>query len=208
MPVNPLGPGADSAIRRRIMRAAEELFKKVGFRAVTMEAVARDAAVAKATLYGHVRNKDELFRAVCERMALGMTRSFVDHLGADERSVDERVCAAVLGKQQLMLALVRGSPHAAEFTHHAYLAGDVFAETDRGLINALATVLAEDARLAAGADQLARSLFFGSGGIAAELTSADELERAVVGFVAIQLAGARALASGAPATLDKPGQPR
>lgn len=193
MLVNPVGPGDDSAIRRRIMRAAEELFKKLGFRAVTMEAVARDAAVAKATLYGQVRNKDELFRAVCERMALRMTRSFVGELRAEHRTVDARVRAAILGKQQLMLALVRGSPHSSEFSHHAYLAGDLFAETDRGLIDALAAVLAEDPRLAGDAHALARSLFFGSGGIAAELTSAAELERAVVGFVAIQLAGARAL---------------
>jgi AcrR family transcriptional regulator len=196
--VNLVGPGQsptdDSAIRRRIMRAAEELFKKLGFRAVTMEAVARDAAVAKATLYGHVRNKDELFRAVCERMALRMTRSFVGELRAEHRTVDARVRAAILGKQQLMLALVRGSPHSSEFGHHhAYLAGDLFAETDRGLVDALAAVLAEDPRLAGDAHALARSLFFGSGGIAAELTSAAELERAVVGFVAIQLAGARAL---------------
>jgi len=193
MLVNPMGPGDDSAIRRRVMRAAEELFKKLGFRAVTMEAVARDAAVAKATLYGHVRNKDELFRAVCERMALRMTRSFVGELRAEHRTVDARVRTAILGKQQLMLALVRGSPHSSEFGHHAYLAGDLFAETDRGLIDALAAVLAEDPRLAGDAHALARSLFFGSGGIAAELTSAAELERAVVGFVAIQLAGARAL---------------
>jgi AcrR family transcriptional regulator len=117
MSVNLVGPGQsptdDSAIRRRIMRAAEELFKKLGFRAVTMEAVARDAAVAKATLYGHVRNKDELFRAVCERMALRMTRSFVGELRAEHRTVDARVRAAILGKQQLMLALVRGSPHSS-----------------------------------------------------------------------------------------------
>src|SRR5690242_8184872 len=108
-------PDDDSAVRGRIMRAAEELFKKLGFRTVTMEAVARDAAVAKATLYGHVRNKDELFLAVCERMALRMTRGFVAALSAPGLSVDERVRSAILGKQLLVLALVRGSPHAAEF---------------------------------------------------------------------------------------------
>jgi AcrR family transcriptional regulator len=40
------------------------LFKKVGFRAVTMELVAREANVAKATLYSYFKNKDELFLAV------------------------------------------------------------------------------------------------------------------------------------------------
>jgi AcrR family transcriptional regulator len=41
----------------------------VGFRAVTMELVAREANVAKATLYSYFKNKDELFLAVCARMA-------------------------------------------------------------------------------------------------------------------------------------------
>jgi hypothetical protein len=79
-------------------------------------------------------------------------------------------------------------------THKAYLVGGHFAETDRGLIDHLAAVLTEDPRLVAGAPGLARALFFGSGGIAAELTTPAELENEVVAFVAHQLAGARALA--------------
>src|ERR1700760_3749028 len=65
------GPGGnpeENARCRRTIRAAEELFKKAGFRAVTMELVAREANVAKATLYSYFKNKDELFLAVCARM--------------------------------------------------------------------------------------------------------------------------------------------
>ena len=38
----------ENARYKRVVRTAEELFKKVGFRAVTMELVAREANVAKA----------------------------------------------------------------------------------------------------------------------------------------------------------------
>ena len=57
----------ENARYKRVVRTAEELFKKVGFRAVTMELVAREANVAKATLYSYFKNKDELYMAVCAR---------------------------------------------------------------------------------------------------------------------------------------------
>src|SRR4029077_13230949 len=46
----------ENARYKRVVRTAEELFKKVGFRAVTMELVAREANVAKATLYSYFKN--------------------------------------------------------------------------------------------------------------------------------------------------------
>ena len=57
----------ENARCRRALRTAEELFKKMGFRAVTMELVAREADLAKATLYSYFKNKDELYLAVCGR---------------------------------------------------------------------------------------------------------------------------------------------
>jgi AcrR family transcriptional regulator len=76
----PFAATETTAAQRRIIRAAEEAFKKSGFRGVTMEAVARDAAVAKATLYAQFRNKDELFLAVCSRMAALTNRAFTEAL--------------------------------------------------------------------------------------------------------------------------------
>src|ERR1700736_4617379 len=67
----------ENARYKRAIRTAEELFKKVGFRAVTMELVAREANVAKATLYSYFKNKDELYMAVCARMA-GILRGSVE----------------------------------------------------------------------------------------------------------------------------------
>jgi AcrR family transcriptional regulator len=189
----------DSAIRRRIIKAAEEHFKKSGFRGVTMEAVAREAAVAKPTLYSRFRNKDDLFLAVCSRMADLTSRAFGDALAMRGQSVDERALSAVLAKHRLTLALVRTSPHAEDlFSHKAQLAGDLFEQADDALLHQLAGVLAEDSTLSPSAPQLARALFFASGELAARSLTMAELESELTAFVTVHLAGARALARATP----------
>jgi AcrR family transcriptional regulator len=193
----------DSAVDRRIIRAAEELFKKSGFRGVTMEAVARQAAVAKATLYTRFRNKDDLFLAVCSRMAGLTSRAFSDALAVPGQDVDERALSAVLAKHRLTFTLVRTSPHAEDlFSAKAQLAGDLFERADDTLLGQLAGVLAEDPTLRPSAAQLARALFFASGELAARSPTMTELESELTAFVTVHLAGARALAR----TTPPPGQ--
>lgn len=179
---------------RRIIRAAEDLFKRSGFRGVTMEAVARDAAVSKATLYHHFRNKDQLFRAVCERMAGLLLRAMTDALDTPGASVDDRVRSAILAKHRLTNATVRTSPHADElFSHTASLAGDVFAAADDEMLRRLADTLAEDAALRSRAGQLARALYLGAGALAERTGDANPPETELEDFVRVHLAGARSL---------------
>jgi AcrR family transcriptional regulator len=194
----------DSALGRRIIRAAEELFKKSGYRGVTMEAVARDAVVSKATLYGRYHNKDELFLAVCSRMANLTGRAFRDALAMQGRTVDERALSAVLAKHRLTFTLVRTSPHAEDlFSHKALLAGDLFERADQALVTQLAQVLAEDGALRRSAPRLARTLFFASGELAARSSTMAELESELETFVTVHLAGARTLARAAPPRTGK-----
>ena len=47
-----------------IRAAAERAFLASGFGAVSMDAIAREASVSKATVYAHFRSKEELFGAV------------------------------------------------------------------------------------------------------------------------------------------------
>ncbi len=188
------GEEDNTTLYRRIIRAAEELFKKSGFRGVTMEAVARDAAVSKATLYSRFRNKDELFLAVCSRMADLTGRAFAGALAAPGQTVDERAAAAILAKHRLTFTVVRSSPHAEDlFSHKAQLAGDLFERADDALVNQLAEVLAEDSTLRPSAQQLARALFFASGELAARSPTMAALDSELETFVAVHLAGARAL---------------
>ncbi|HEX3954595.1 MAG TPA: TetR/AcrR family transcriptional regulator [Stellaceae bacterium] len=56
-----------------ILAAAERTFLASGFGAVSMDAIAREAGVSKATVYAHFSGKEELFGAVVEHVS---TRRF------------------------------------------------------------------------------------------------------------------------------------
>src|ERR1700679_3608807 len=137
LPTQP--PESDENARlKRIVRAAEEAFKRVGFRAVTMEMVAREASVAKATLYGHFANKDALYLAVCARMARLLRGAVERALAPSEVPRDARLADAIVAKHRLVFALVRGSPHAADlFSYKDAMAGDIFAALDADILKAL-----------------------------------------------------------------------
>lgn len=57
-------PTADLGGRARILREARALFTAQGFAAVSMQQIADAAAVNKATLYHHFRDKEDLFVSV------------------------------------------------------------------------------------------------------------------------------------------------
>ena len=185
----------ENARYKRVMRTAEELFKKVGFRAVTMELVAREANVAKATLYSYFKNKDDLYVAVCGRMAKILKGSVEQALMKADRSIDERLVDAVVAKHRPVFTLVRASPHAAEllsFTHS--MAGEIFANLDLEMLDMFRAALAEDPELGRNAEQLARALYFGSAPLASRSETTTQMETEVSSFARAYLAGSRALA--------------
>jgi TetR/AcrR family transcriptional regulator, mexJK operon transcriptional repressor len=65
-----------------IRAAAQRAFLASGFGAVSMDAIAREAGVSKATVYAHFRNKEELFGAVVadlsERRFHGFSAEAID----------------------------------------------------------------------------------------------------------------------------------
>ena len=185
----------ENARYKRTVRAAEELFKKVGFRAVTMELVAREANVAKATLYSYFKNKDELFLTVCARMARLLRGAVEEALSRPDAALDARLADAVIAKHRTIFALVRGSAHAAElFSYTHSMAGEIFAELDAAILEMLRAAMAEDPELSLNGQQLARALYFGSSDLANRSATAADMEAELSAFVAAHLAGVRALA--------------
>ena len=129
---------------KRAIRTAEELFKKVGFRGVTMELIAREANVAKATLYSYFKNKDELFLAVCARMARILREAVEQALMRPGASLDARLADAVIAKHRPIFALVRVSAHAAElFSYTHSMAGEIFADLDVAILEMLGAAMAD-----------------------------------------------------------------
>ena len=188
----------ESARYKRTVRAAEELFKKIGFRAVTMELVAREANIAKATLYSYFKNKDELYVEVSARLARLMKSGIEAALAKPDTPLDARLIEAVLSKHRLVFALVRKSPHAPELMSYTHtVAGHVWTDLDRDILALLTSALKGDAQFAPKAEQLARALYSGSGGIAMGCETEKQMEEELTAFASAQLAGSRTLAKAA-----------
>src|ERR1700722_6295543 len=173
----------ENARYKRVIRTAEELFKKVGFRAVTMELVAREANVAKATLYSYFKNKDELYMEVCARMARILRDAVEQALMKPDTPLDQRLADAVVAKHRPVFTLVRASPHAAELLTYTHsMAGEIFANLDVEMLDMFRAAMANDPELAGNTEQLARALYFGSAPLASRSETTAQMEQEVGGF--------------------------
>src|SRR2546423_11032976 len=70
-----------------ILRGARRAFLAGGFGAVSMDAIAREAGVSKATVYAHFGSKEELFGAVVAGVAEKRFRA-VSALELDPRGIE------------------------------------------------------------------------------------------------------------------------
>jgi AcrR family transcriptional regulator len=74
--------------RAAIEKAAASVFLRDGFAGASMDAIAREAGVSKATLYSHFQGKDDLFGAIvrnnCQQMLVDIESSVAAGLGPRE----------------------------------------------------------------------------------------------------------------------------
>jgi AcrR family transcriptional regulator len=98
--------------KERLVDAAEACFDRLGLARTTIDDVAREAHVSRATVYRHVRDRDELVLAVfareadrfLERMTSAGARSLLDGITFAVREVPE---------QPRLVEIVRASPPGA-----------------------------------------------------------------------------------------------
>ncbi len=94
------------------MRAATELFRRYGFRKTSVDQIAREAQVAKPTVYAYFPDKDAVFVAVC--------RAVMDRIveGARQARAEDdvvtRIATVLSAKFTTIYELVDSSPHARE----------------------------------------------------------------------------------------------
>ncbi len=169
--------------RRRIIEAAWRLALKHGLRATTMEALAREAGVAKGTLYAHFPDKDAVFDGAVADLLVELAAAF--DLGMrSEGAVAERIGAALAGKYGVIARAVEGSPHAGEIldAHHRFAAR--VAAFDQRVKTEIAAALAQAG--VAEPDALARVVIGAADGVARALAGAEATERAI-GLVCLRL---------------------
>ena len=149
--------------RERIVAAARELFLRQGLRATTMEAIAREAGIAKPTLYAQFSDKHAVFGAILEQLVTAKVAAFEAGI-AGEGAVAERAGRALSDMYRVLAAAVDGSAHADElFQAHKQAAG-LFAEADAQIYRRLASELATAG--VANPEQLTRLLLDASYGLA------------------------------------------
>jgi AcrR family transcriptional regulator len=163
--------------RRRMLNAARYLVLRQGLRATTMEAIAREAGVAKPTLYSYFPDKDAVFRAIVEDLMAAVLTGFSAALRGEGDAVT-RIGAALAAKYKTIARLLEGSPHAEElYSEHERSAAAMVRQVEQQVERAIAEVLA-----AAGIDrsrQLTQLLLAGAYGIGRKATSPAEIGPAI-----------------------------
>jgi AcrR family transcriptional regulator len=127
--------------RGRIVDAARHLILRQGLRATTMEAIAREAKIAKPTLYGYFPDKEAVFAAIIQALADDIRTAFGAALGG-EGDVAARIGAALAAKYEVIGKLLAGSPHSDElYSEHERSAAAQFAAIEKHVEEAVAEEL-------------------------------------------------------------------
>ncbi|MFI9271306.1 TetR/AcrR family transcriptional regulator [Kitasatospora sp. NPDC052896] len=117
-----------------ILQAAYECFRVHGIRRTTMDDIARRAGMSRPAVYQYVRNKEDAFHRLADRLLRSTLAGFRAELAA-EGPLARRLAAALGRKLGLVLRIHRESPpHAEELLgESAQLTADLLQEFDATL---------------------------------------------------------------------------
>ncbi|NUU31960.1 TetR/AcrR family transcriptional regulator [Arthrobacter sp. C9C5] len=171
-----------------IIDAAYVCFTRHGARRTTMHDLAEEAGISRAALYQYFRNKEDVFRALVERLLAGA-------LSASERAAEmeglpeARLAGILSAKLGLVMQIWRDSPaHAAELLGvDTRLSSDVLGRYDEAMLGLL-TRTVQDSYPAADAPEAAEILLAFTRGLEAGVSDPaalpERLRRGVEVFVA------------------------
>lgn len=164
---------AGEAKREAILQAAQDLLLKHGLRGTSMEAIARQARIAKPTLYAYFPDKTAIFQTLVDVIIAEWRANFVAALAGDGDIV-QRVGAALTAKNKGAMRLVNASPHAAElYEAHDRVSAEQFRRFDAEIATALEAAL--DRAGVARARFITQMLLAASFGIGHKATNPAEL---------------------------------
>jgi len=87
--------------KEKLIRGAEELFMKYGFRSVSMDDIARHLGISKKTIYQHFADKDEVVATVAQSHMRRQHQQFEDIAKAAKNAVEEMAMFATNMKEHL-----------------------------------------------------------------------------------------------------------
>lgn len=131
--------------RAAILAAGMTLFSRYGYRRTSIEEVAREAGIAKGTVYLYFQTKEEIFRALAQ-MTIDRVLEGATAAAAGPGGVGERLRAILEAKFGYFHDLLAGSPHASELLDSkSRVCADLFQQADRAYQRVLARTIADAA---------------------------------------------------------------
>ena len=175
-----------------IIDAAYVCFTRHGARRTTMLDLAEQAGISRPALYQYFRSKEEVFRALVERL-LANALAASERAAKSEQQPTGRLAGILLAKLELVMRIWRDSPaHAAELLAvETRLAPEALGRYDDAMLALLARTI-HDAYPDADARDAAEMLFAFTRGLEAGVADPDALPDRLRRGVAIFASGFKA----------------
>jgi AcrR family transcriptional regulator len=87
--------------KEQVIRKAAELFKDKGYAAASMRDLAQLLGIEAASLYSHIKSKEEILRSLCFDMASEFRKS-LDDVEKQKASASEKLRNGIIGHIQVM----------------------------------------------------------------------------------------------------------
>ena len=87
--------------KEQIEQTATALFRKRGFSATSMRDLANELGIEAASIYSHIRSKEEILQRVCFRMANEFFEA-IDKVDEPDASASKRLQAAITAHVQVL----------------------------------------------------------------------------------------------------------
>ena len=174
-----------------------KLFSQYGYRRTSIDDIAREAEIAKGTVYLSFKSKEEIFRALCESL-IERIESAVMLARETSGPIDERLVAMLEAKFGFLFETVYRSAHTAELMDSKNrLSSDLFAQSSRRYMKVLRETI-EDAtrageiapsRMELDTDDLAQMLVAAAHGVENNSTGRAQYHRRLREIVRVIVAG-------------------
>lgn len=182
---------------QKVLEAALTLFSRYGFKRTSMADIAREAGVARATLYARFADKRAVFEALASAV-VDAALAAAEAAWRDDVGLAANLEATILGKDLGFFRLLRATPHGAElFDLDADLARAEAGRLDAGFTALLvrraegAQCAGADLRALGGAEEFAAFLSVTASGVKYETRTEDEYRNAIRRLARVTAAAVR-----------------
>ena len=190
--------------RTSILASAEIQFSRYGFRRTSMDDIARETGISRASLYSYFENKEDIFRGVCEAFfadsfdtATREMRSLRE--GKAPVDVVERFFVGLCAFYARFYGVLESTPHGDEIIEASKLGADianVYATRKDALLEQELEYAAKAGeidlnRANCSAAELAQSIRLAAGGLKQGAADFADYQKKLKGFLPVIFAGLR-----------------